>query len=393
MHVILIGAGRLATNLGKALLEAGHDILQVYSRTMESASALATLAGGAPVTEIEKVRKDADVYIISVKDSVLPDLVQALCSGRSTKVFLHTAGSVNMDVFAGMALHYGVFYPMQSFSNMTTTSLNREKEAAVKREKELAKLNEYNKQINDLQIEKEKEKMRSNLLRAISHDLRTPLTGMIGASSTYLEAKDQLDEEAKDQLVMGIKEDANWLLNMVENLLSITRIQSNGSDTQPHVKKVPEPLEEVVSEAIQRYHKRYPDSELKVKIPEDFLMVPMDPTLIEQVIMNLLENAWVHAGTRGPIELDIKEEEKNVVFYVRDHGVGIEPERIDQIFDGCAGAIDHESRKGMGIGLSICKSIVMAHQGDVYARNYEDGAEFSFSLPMDEEELTEEEKL
>ena len=100
MKVILIGAGRLATNLGKALLEAGHDILQVYSRTMESASALATLAGGAPVTEIEKVRKDADVYIISVKDSVLPDLVQALCSGRSTKVFLHTAGSVNMDVFA-----------------------------------------------------------------------------------------------------------------------------------------------------------------------------------------------------------------------------------------------------------------------------------------------------
>ena len=109
--------------------------------------------------------------------------------------------------------------------------------------------------------------------------------------------------------------------------------------------------------------------------------------------MNLLENAWVHAGTRGPIELDIKEEEKNVVFYVRDHGVGIESERIAQIFDGCAGAIDHESRKGMGIGLSICKSIVMAHQGDVYARNYEDGAEFSFSLPMDEEELTEEEKL
>jgi two-component system sensor histidine kinase KdpD len=235
--------------------------------------------------------------------------------------------------------------------------------------------------------------MRSNLLRAISHDLRTPLTGMIGASSTYLEAKDQLDEDAKDQLVMGIKEDANWLLNMVENLLSITRIQSNGSDTQPHVKKVPEPLEEVVAEAIQRYQKRYPDSELKVKIPEDFLMVPMDPTLIEQVIMNLLENAWVHSGSDAPIEFDIKEEGNKVVFYIRDHGNGIAPERLDQLFDGCAGALDHESRKGMGIGLSICKSIVMAHQGDVYARNYEDGAEFSFSLPMDEKELTEEKEL
>lgn len=292
-------------------------------------------------------------------------------------------------------------YPMTFFgilviaiiTNMTTTSLNREKEEAVKREKELAKLNEYNKQINELQIEKEKEKMRSNLLRAISHDLRTPLTGMIGASSTYLEAKDQLDEKAKDQLVMGIKEDANWLLNMVENLLSITRIQNDGGDTQAYVKKVPEPLEEVVAEAIQRYHKRYPDSKLKVKIPEEFLMVPMDPTLIEQVIMNLLENAWVHAGTQGPIDLDIEKDEDKVIFYIRDHGKGIEPERIDQIFDGCAGAIDHESRKGMGIGLSICKSIVMAHQGDVHARNYEDGAEFSFSLPMDEEELTEDETL
>ena len=202
-----------------------------------------------------------------------------------------------------------------------------------------------------------------------------------------------LDEEAKDQLVMGIKEDANWLLNMVENLLSITRIQNNGSDTQPHVKKVPEPLEEVVAEAIQRYQKRYPDSELKVKIPEDFLMVPMDPTLIEQVIMNLLENAWVHSGSDAPIEFDIKEEGNKVVFYIRDHGNGIAPERLDQLFDGCAGALDHESRKGMGIGLSICKSIVMAHQGDVYARNYEDGAEFSFSLPMDEKELTEEKEL
>lgn len=278
-------------------------------------------------------------------------------------------------------------------TNMTTTSLNREKEEAVKREKELAKLNEYNKQINELQIEKEKEKMRSNLLRAVSHDLRTPLTGMIGASSTYLEAKDQLDDKAKDQLVMGIKEDANWLLNMVENLLSITRIQNDGSDTQPHVKKVPEPLEEVVSEAIQRFHKRYPDSKLNVKIPDDFLMVPMDPTLIEQVIMNLLENAWVHSGSDGPIELDIRQKEKDVIFYIRDQGKGIEPERIDQLFDGCAGALDHESRKGMGIGLSICKSIVMAHQGEIHARNREVGAEFSFSLPLDEEEVMEEKNL
>ncbi len=116
MKVILLGAGNLATNLGKALLAAGHDIIQVYSRTIESASALATIAGGAPVVDISQVRDDADLYIFSVKDSVLADLIPRLCKGKETKVFIHTAGSVPMSVFQGMALHYGVFYPMQSFS-------------------------------------------------------------------------------------------------------------------------------------------------------------------------------------------------------------------------------------------------------------------------------------
>ena len=269
-------------------------------------------------------------------------------------------------------------------TNMTTTSLNREKEAAVSREKELAKLNEYNREINRLTIDKEKEKMRANLLRAISHDLRTPLTGMIGASSTYLEAKDYLDEEAKDQLVLGIQEDAHWLLNMVENLLSITRIQNDGEGAETSVKKVPEPLEEVVAEAMHRFHKRYPESKVEVKIPDEFLMVPMDPTLIEQVIMNLLENAWVHSGEKELVDFRIRQEGRNVVFYVRDHGDGIEPDRMAHLFDGCARAKDHESRKGMGIGLTICKTIVLAHQGEIHARNYENGAEFYFSLPLDE---------
>lgn len=116
MKIILIGAGNLATNLGKALLTAGHDILQVYSRTQESASTLATIAGGAPVTDITKLRNDADLYIVSVKDSVMADLIPALCKGRETKVFVHTAGSMPMSIFEGMALHYGVLYPMQTFS-------------------------------------------------------------------------------------------------------------------------------------------------------------------------------------------------------------------------------------------------------------------------------------
>lgn len=125
MKIVLIGAGNLATNLGKSLLSVGHDILQVYSRTMESASNLASSLGGSPVTDIAEVRDDADLYILSVKDSVLPDLIPQLCVGKQSKVFLHTAGSVPMDVFKGMALHYGVFYPMQTFSKSKTVDFRQ----------------------------------------------------------------------------------------------------------------------------------------------------------------------------------------------------------------------------------------------------------------------------
>lgn len=116
MKVVLIGAGNLATNLGKALLKAGHDILQVYSRTMQHAEELATTIGGAPTDNISRIVSGADVYIISVKDSALAEMLPELCKGKETKTFLHTAGSVPMDVFKGMALHYGVLYPMQTFS-------------------------------------------------------------------------------------------------------------------------------------------------------------------------------------------------------------------------------------------------------------------------------------
>ena len=112
----MIGAGNVATHLGKALLAAGHDMLQVYSRTMESASTLATAVGASPTNNISDVRDDADVYIVSVKDSVMAELLPRLCRGKENSVFLHTAGSMPMDVFRGMALHYGVLYPMQTFS-------------------------------------------------------------------------------------------------------------------------------------------------------------------------------------------------------------------------------------------------------------------------------------
>lgn len=116
MKIVFIGAGRLATNLGRAIVKAGHDIVQVYSRTMESAREASIIMGAAPTTRLEDVVMDADVYILAVTDSALPDMIPQLCKGREQKIFAHTAGSVPMSVFQGMALHYGVLYPMQTFS-------------------------------------------------------------------------------------------------------------------------------------------------------------------------------------------------------------------------------------------------------------------------------------
>ena len=237
-------------------------------------------------------------------------------------------------------------------------------------------------QSQQIVLDAEKEKMRSNLLRAISHDLRTPLTGMIGASSAYLDAKNFLDEEYKDQLIQGIYDDANWLLNMVENLLSVTKIDQTGKKAT--VKKQPEPLEEVVSEALLRFQKRYPDNPVNVSIPEDFLMIPMDATLIEQVIINLLENAVVHGKSKQAIDFYIEKKDNDVLFHIRDYGTGIPKERIPSIFDGFSAThTEHnDTHKGMGIGLSICKSIILAHQGTIEVIRHENGSEFLFYLPL-----------
>ena len=230
--------------------------------------------------------------------------------------------------------------------------------------------------------ETEKEKMRANLLRAISHDLRTPLTGIIGASSSYLDNNTLLTEDEKNAIVTHIHEDANWLLNMVENLLSVTRIRGQSST----VRKTDESVEEIVSAAINRLKKRIPEATVKVSVPDELLILPMDAILIEQVLINLLENAIVHSQSRRPILCYVDDDNENVTFHVKDFGVGIDPERLKNIFDGNSyiGNSVSDSNKGMGIGLSICKTIITAHNGTINAGNHEQGAEFYFSLPKGE---------
>lgn len=231
-------------------------------------------------------------------------------------------------------------------------------------------------------MEADKEKMRANLLRAVSHDLRTPLTGIIGASSSYLENEAFLTEDKKRSMVRHIREDANWLLNMVENLLTVTRIQSG--DTS--VNKSMEPVEEVLSESVRRLKKRIPAAKVKVSLPEEFIMLPMDAMLIEQVLINLMENAFFHANADREIEVYAQTFGEEMVFFVKDYGPGIALDRLESIFDGESqtGSRESDSYRGMGIGLSICKTIITAHSGRIWAQNHEKGALLAFALPIED---------
>jgi len=263
-----------------------------------------------------------------------------------------------------------------------STNMKEQSRKMLMQEKELAKQQQA-------LMEAEKEKMRANLLRAVSHDLRTPLTGIIGNSASYLEMEDKLDAGEKRGLIEYVHSDANWLLNMVENLLSVTRIDN---DTAKVVKEF-ESVDEVVSAAVIQFRKRFPKAEVRVKVSDEDIMVMMDAMLIQQVILNILQNAQLHSGSRQPLEVTITEENSNVFFHIRDYGVGIDEDKLETIFDGegyrnenANANAQSDGYKGMGIGLSICKTIILAHGGEIRAKNHPDGAEFVFSLPEETEE-------
>lgn len=203
-------------------------------------------------------------------------------------------------------------------------------------------------------------------------------------TSSLLSDGSILSDAEKRELLENIENDSSWLLNMVENLLSVTRI----NDTVTHqVNKTPEIVEEVVAEAVQRLKKRFPSASIIVHVPTDYLLIPMDAILIEQVLINLLENALIHSGSSHSPELTVTDHPDHVTFCVKDFGHGLNPDVIPDIFSGiCHNTGSVDSHKGMGIGLSICKTVIDAHNGYIEAKNHTNGALFLFTLPKEEEE-------
>lgn len=237
------------------------------------------------------------------------------------------------------------------------------------------------KQQEKIRVETEKEKMHGNLLRSVSHDLRTPLTSIIGSTGAVMDNDEKLSHEERMLLLGDVHDEANWLLRVVENILSITRI---GGTAQ--IRKEPEAAEEVVSEAVQKFRRHFPDTTVKVRVPDALLFVPMDAILIEQVLINLMENAVKHASGMTQIEVSVTKEDGSAKFSVTDNGTGIPKDQLPVIFDGMFHSEEQDTTgRNMGIGLSVCKAIVSAHHGKITAKNLKKGgAQFCFTLPLED---------
>lgn len=284
-------------------------------------------------------------------------------------------------------------YPVAIMSNMIAafvvcTVMSRNKKhakEAVEREKRTRELYERNMALEEesvkARINAAKLEVRSNILMSVSHDLRTPLTAIAGSASVISDQGLEGCSEENLRLVSDIKEDAQWLTAMVENILTVTRLSESG-------KKLilrPEVLEEVIEESIIKTKRRFPGAQIEMKLPDEIFLVELDPMLIQQVFMNLLENSIRHSKSEKPIEVTAERRGDEAVVKVRDFGQGM-PENVKVQIEKDTPVIlerQGDAHRGGGIGLSVCQSILRAHGSRLYVRNPETGGcEFEFAFPM-----------
>lgn len=221
------------------------------------------------------------------------------------------------------------------------------------------------------------QELRANLLRSISHDLRTPLTGISGSASLLMVS--DMSEEKRMELLRSIRDDSEWLIRLVENLLSITRIE--GKDKLTGLE--PELVVEVIDDALTHIDRNSAKHTIKTSIDDDYLMAYMDARLIEQVIINLVNNAVKYTPEGSEIRVCAERGEGCVLISVADNGPGIADESKSRIFDiFYTEAKTGDSRRGLGLGLALCKSIITAHGGSISVGDAQPhGAVFTFSLP------------
>ena len=232
------------------------------------------------------------------------------------------------------------------------------------------------------------EQLRANLLRSISHDLRTPLTSISGNASNLLSNGPLFDAKTKEQMYADIYDDAMWLINLVENLLSVSRLEQG----RMNLHMTTELIDEVVAEALRHINRKRAEYHFHVQSSDDYLLAQMDAKLIVQVLINILDNAMKYTPPGSDIEIGWKQEGKFIYISVADNGPGIPDQAKPHIFDMFYSASNQiaDSRRSMGLGLAQCKSIVNAHGGEIVVSDHKPhGSIFTFSVPAGEVELHE----
>lgn len=220
-----------------------------------------------------------------------------------------------------------------------------------------------------IQMEMQKERLRADMLRSISHDFRTPLAGIMGLASTAVDNYNKISDEVRKNFLQSIYEDADWLNELVENILQTTRFEEG----KARLNIEEEAAEEIITDAVTYVKKHAKRHNIHVNIPDEIILINVDGILIRQIIINLLNNAINYSPNESDINVSLYREENKVVFEVKDNGPGILQEELEHVFDRYykSKSLGMANRKGMGLGLSLCKSIIEAHGGKIQIRNYE----------------------
>ena len=288
---------------------------------------------------------------------------------------LYLAVRVNTKVYGvvGIAIHGK---PLDSFENNIILSILGECAMALENEMVMREKAEA-----DLMARNEK--LRANILRAISHDLRTPLTSISGNAGILMTNHDAICEEKKMVLYTAIYDDSMWLINLVENLLSVTKLEEGSM----HLNSNAELIDEVIDEALKHINRKRDQHKIIVNKPDDFLMAKMDARLIIQVIINIVDNAIKYTPEGSEIDITAGRDSDDIVVTIADNGSGIADDAKKKIFDMfyTVNTEIADSHKSLGLGLALCKSIINVHGGEISVHdNKPKGALFRFTLPAEE---------
>ncbi len=414
MFMVALLSGSLATRLkdnAKQSAQAAYrtKILLETNQLLQKASDEQAVINSTAEQLLKLLKKDIVIYlsdgeklaapsIFRTPDSDQRELISKNEKAEAARVFHNNehTGSTTDALSDASCLYlairvkqqiYGVIgiamneTPLDSFENSVLLSILGECALALEniknaREKEEAAILAKN------------EQLRANLLRTISHDLRTPLTSISGNADNLLVNYQKMDDDTRKQTFTDIYDDSMWLINLVENLLAVTRIEEG----RVHLTQSIELMDEVIAEALRHIDRKSKEHTILVSSSEELILARIDAKLIVQVIINLMDNAIKYTPAGSVIEIHSEKNAQQVVVSVSDNGPGISDDQKSHVFDMFYSGANKvaDSRRSLGLGLSLCKSIVTAHGGTISVTdNHPQGTIFTFTLPVGEVELHE----